>query len=236
MVIFKVVERTIRFISVGCVSRMLITMIVRMFTAGRFFTNCYVVGCGQTKEAIIIDPSFDDMFEAEKIFKFIDGEFSVMKLIVNTHGHPDHTCGNRAAKQKFHAPILIHEYDAHMIGKSGHKISGFFGFRDFSPPADELLHDKDLVKFGETSLKTMHTPGHSRGSISLLGEREVFTGDTLFAGSIGRTDFPESSNLEMKHSLKKLAALPDHLVVYPGHGPKTTIGEEKHRNPYLRIS
>jgi len=96
------------------------------------------------------------------------------------------------------------------------------------------LHDGDFVKFGKTTLKVIHTPGHSRGSISLLGEKEVFTGDTLFAGSIGRMDFPESSESDMKLSLRKLANLPNHFVVYPGHGPTTTIGEEKRSNPFLQ--
>jgi len=207
---------------------------VQMFTVGRFFTNCYVVGCEQTREAIIIDPGFDDRLEAEKIFKFIDRKFSTLKLVVNTHGHPDHTCGNGMIKERFNVPILIHEYDACMFGESGKKTMEFFGFENSSPPADILLHDGDLVKFGKTTLKVIHTSGHSRGSISLLGEKEVFTGDTLFAGSIGRMDFPESSESDMKLSLRKLANLPNHFVVYPGHGPVTTIGEEKRSNPFLQ--
>ena len=207
---------------------------VQMFTVGRFFTNCYVVGCEQTREAIIIDPGFDDRFEAERIFKFIDEKFLTSKFIVNTHGHPDHTHGNGMAKEKFHVPISIYEYDAYMLGESCKKIVEFFGFENFSPPADTLLHDGDFVKFGKTTLKVIHTPGHSRGSISLLGEKEVFTGDTLFAGSVGRMDFPESSEFDMKLSLRKLANLPNHFVVYPGHGPTTTIGEEKRSNPFLQ--
>jgi hydroxyacylglutathione hydrolase len=209
-------------------------MMVQMFTVGRFFTNCYVVGCEQTREAIIIDPGFDDRLEAEKIFKFIDRKFSTLKLVVNTHGHPDHTRGNGMIKERFNVPILIHEYDACMLGESGKKTVEFFGFENSSPPADRLLHDGDLVKFGKTTLKVIHTSGHSRGSISLLGEKEVFTGDTLFAGSIGRMDFPESSESDMKLSLRKLANLPNHFVVYPGHGPATTIGEEKRSNPFLQ--
>lgn len=210
-------------------------MIVQMFTVGRFLTNCYVVSCKQTKETIIIDPGFDDQLEAERIFKFIDSNDLVLKFIVDTHGHPDHTCGNGVVKKRFHVPILIHEYDAHMVGKTSNKIAGFFGFEISSPPADMLLHDEDMVKFGKNTLKVIHTPGHSRGSISLLGEKEVFTGDTLFAGSIGRTDFPESSKSEMSRSLRKLANLPNHLVVYPGHGPMTTIAKEKRDNPFLEF-
>jgi len=209
-------------------------MIVQMFTVGGRLTNCYVVNCEQTKEAIIIDPGFDDRFEAEKIFRFIDEKALAIKFVLNTHGHPDHTCGNGIVKEKFHAPILIHEYDAYMLGKSGKRTAEFLRFDVSSPQADKLLRDGDLVKFGGITLKVMHTPGHSRGSISLLGESEVFTGDTLFSGSIGRADFPESSEVDMGLSLKKLAGLSDHLVVYPGHGPTTTIGEEKSSNPFLQ--
>jgi len=209
-------------------------MMVQMFTVGALFTNCYVVSCEQTREAIIIDPGFDDRSEAEKIFKFVDWKALRLKFVLNTHGHPDHTCGNDMVKEKFQGPILIHEYDAHMLGKLGKKIAGFFGFENSSPPADMLLRDGDLVKFGRITLKVMHTPGHSPGSISLIGEKEVFTGDTLFSGSIGRTDLLESSEANMKISLKKLSYLPDNFAVYPGHGPTTTIREEKRNNPFLQ--
>ncbi|MEM3730324.1 MAG: MBL fold metallo-hydrolase [Candidatus Bathyarchaeia archaeon] len=210
-------------------------MIVKMFTVGELFTNCYVIGCEKTKDAIIVDPGFSNRFDAEKIFKFIENNSLLLKSIINTHGHPDHTCGNGIIKEKFGVPIYIHEQDAYMLGDLGRKIATFFGFNNFSPPADALLHDGDLIMFGNVTLRVMHTPGHSRGSISLLGEKEVFTGDTLFAGSIGRTDFPESSEEDMNSSLKKLVMLPDNFVVYPGHGPKTTIGEEKRSNPFLQF-
>ncbi len=103
-----------------------------------------------------------------------------------------------------------------------------------SPPADKNIREGDSIQVGEVQLKVLHTPGHSRGSISLLGEDAVFTGDTLFAGSIGRYDFPDSSHAEIFRSLRRLARLPDHFKVYPGHGPVSTIGEEKRRNPFLR--
>ncbi|MEM3823530.1 MAG: MBL fold metallo-hydrolase [Candidatus Bathyarchaeia archaeon] len=208
-------------------------MIVKMFIVGAFSTNCYVAGCEQTKEAILIDPGFDNSFEAEKIFKFIDGNNLKLKFIVNTHGHIDHVCGNDIAKEKYNAPILIHEHDAYMLGKVGKQMAIFFGFKSSSPQADVILHDGNIVEFGKIALKIMHTPGHTRGSISLIGAKEVFTGDTLFCGSIGRTDFPHSSESDMQKSLKKLAYLPDDFIVYPGHGPQTTIGEEKNSNPFF---
>jgi glyoxylase-like metal-dependent hydrolase (beta-lactamase superfamily II) len=199
-----------------------------------FQANCYVLSCQDGQESIIIDPGFDDPGEAEKILKFIHENKLTLKYIVNTHGHPDHTCGNRILKQTFNTPILIHEDDAHIIGELGKMSAASFGIRNYSPPADALLKEGDLVRFGNTALKVLHTPGHSRGSISLLGEKEVFTGDTLFAGSIGRMDFPDSSERDMKASLDKLASLPYELAVYPGHGPTTTIGQEKASNPFLQ--
>jgi glyoxylase-like metal-dependent hydrolase (beta-lactamase superfamily II) len=204
-----------------------------MFTVGKLFTNCYIVACPETKEAIIIDPGFESVSEAEKVFKFIEEKALKPKFVVNTHGHPDHICGNGLVKGKFQTPILIHEKDAFMLGRLGRVIAKFAGFENSSPSADALLKDGDIISFGKITLKVMHTPGHSPGSISLVGKKEVFTGDTLFAGSIGRTDIPRGSVLDIKESLRKLACLPDDFKVYPGHGPTTTIGEEKRSNPFL---
>ena len=205
-----------------------------MFTVGTFFTNCYIVNCEKTMEAIIIDPGFDDRNEAERILKFIEEKTLKLKAIVDTHGHPDHTCGNGIVKEKFHTPILIHEDDAYLLGKLAKIMAEPFSIRNFSPPANILLHEGDKIQFGITSLEVMHTPGHSAGSISLVGDKEVFTGDTLFAGSIGRTDFPESSEYDMTRSLEKLASLPDDFAVYPGHGSTTKMGDEKSTNPFLQ--
>ena len=211
-------------------------MIIKTFAAGMFQANCHTVSCKKTQESIIIDPGFDDQYTAQNIIDFIDKNALHIKLIINTHGHPDHTCGNNIMKKTFSIPILIHKNDAYLLGKTGKKIAETFGLKTYSPPADRLLEDGNLIKFGKATLKVLHTPGHSRGSISLMGENEVFTGDTLFAGSIGRTDFPESSSLQMQQSLLKLKALPDRFVVYPGHGPATTIGEEKRSNPFMQTT
>ncbi|MEA2089428.1 MAG: MBL fold metallo-hydrolase [Thermoproteota archaeon] len=212
-------------------------MIVKRWVVGSYFTNCYVVRCAETKEAILIDPGFSNNTEAEKILREAEEKGLRTKYVVNTHGHPDHTSGNHFMKKKTGAPILIHEYDAPMLTKAGKGSTGLFGVEARSPPADKLLHDEDVVKFGNIALKVLHTPGHSRGSISLLGENAVFTGDTLFAGSIGRTDFPGASYKQLMRSIKeRLATLPDHFIVYPGHGPVSTIKEEKKSNPFLQPS
>ena len=198
-------------------------------------TNCYVTSCEETRETVIIDPGFDNQLEAKVVITFINDNGLKLKFIINTHGHPDHTSGNEVLKKRFHVPISIHENDACMLDETSKGAARFSGFDYFSPPADILLHDGDSVKFGKVTLKVMHTPGHTTGSILLLDEKEVFTGDTLFAGSIGRVDLPGGSERDMRLSLKKLLRLPDQYVVCPGHGPTTTMGEEKRVNPFLRL-
>jgi glyoxylase-like metal-dependent hydrolase (beta-lactamase superfamily II) len=162
--------------------------------------------------------------EAEQIFRFIESGKLKVKFIVNTHGHSDHVNGNMVFQEKFGAPVCIHLLDAPFLGEA-------------SPggmPSNVLLKDDDFVKFGNVSLKVLHTPGHTPGSICLVGDKTVFTGDTLFAGSIGRTDFPESSSADMDVSLRKLLGLPDGLLVYPGHGEVSVMGTEKMVNPFLQ--
>lgn len=210
-------------------------MITKMFTVGALYTNCYVVGCNETKEALIIDPGFDTELVAKRILREADQLELQIKYIVNTHGHPDHIAGNGIVKKMTSAPILIHEYDAPMLTRATENLTMLFGLRTASlPPADRILHNGDAIKVGEVMLRVLHTPGHTRGSISILGNDVVFTGDTLFASSIGRTDLPDSSPKEIMSSLKKLTILPDHIKVYAGHGPASTIGEEKKSNPFLQ--
>ena len=193
-----------------------------------------MVHCQDTLQAAVIDPGLVSQLEVNEVASYIVTNRLELKLLIGTHGHPDHTCGNQALKDRFHVPICIHEDDANMLGESGKETADYFGFDWVSPSADIFLRDGSCIKFGDVTLRVLHTPGHSFGSIVLLGETEVFTGDTLFAGSIGRTDFPASSDREMQVSLRRLLSLPDYFVVYPGHGPETTMGEEKRVNPFLR--
>jgi hydroxyacylglutathione hydrolase len=210
-------------------------MFIKMFTVGVISTNCYLVVCTETKEALIIDPGFGTKVEAEEILGEVKKYGLKIKYIVNTHGHPDHTSGNKILKELTGAEILIHEYDASKLANTSGNLMTFFGLRSTSPPADKILHDGDIIQVGTIKLKVLHTPGHSRGGISLLGEDFVFTGDTLFAGSIGRYDFPDASYEELMRSIRdRLATLPDHMQVYSGHGPPTTIGKEKRYNPFLQ--
>jgi len=207
----------------------------KTFTVGMLSTNCYVTSCEETRETLIIDPGFDNQFEAKVVLTFINDYGLKPKFIINTHGHTDHTSGNWVLKKRFHVPISIHEKDACMLGEASGGAARVSHFDFFSPSATVLLHDGDSVKFGRVTLTIMHTPGHTAGSILLLGEKEVFSGDTLFAWSIGRVDLPGGSAREMGLSLKKLLRLPDHCVVYPGHGPETTIGRERRVNPFLQL-
>lgn len=209
-------------------------MLVKRFIVGLLHINCYLVACPKTKEALIIDPGLKERTEAERIMKEVDQNGLQIRYIVDTHGHPDHISGNGIMKEITGAPILIHEYDAPMLTDADRNLSTMFGYHIVSPPADKTLKEGDIIQIGEVKLKVLHTPGHSRGSISLLGRDAVFTGDVLWAGTIGRYDFPDSSGKEMVHSLKRLAMLPDHFELYPAHGPTSTIGEEKKHNPFLQ--
>ena len=195
-------------------------MFVRMFTVGMLATNCFLVGDPESGESAVIDPGFDQESEAEAIHSEVRRNGFRIKYIINTHGHPDHIGGNRIMKERSGVPILIYEDDAPLL-------------RD--PLADRKLHDGDTISIGNLRLRVVHTPGHSPGSMALLAEDCVFSGDTLFAGSIGRYDLPGGSLEELVNSLKnKLLTLPDHVRVYPGHGPVTTIGEERRNNPFLK--
>jgi len=198
-------------------------MLIETFTVGMLSTNCYVVSSLQTKDAIIIDPGLEFSSEAEQIFDYITHGALKVKLIVNTHGHADHINGDTIFQKEYNTPICIHRQDAPSIEDLE---KGNF-------PATVLLEDGRIITFGNESLKVMHTPGHTHGSICLLGERLVFTGDTLFAGGIGRTDFPGGSISDMRLSLQKLTRLPDYFLIYPGHGPASILGEEKRINPFL---
>ena len=202
----------------------LISMQIQAFTVGVLSTNYYVVSCPETREAIIIDPGFGASYEGEQIIRYVDAGTLKVKFIVNTHGHFDHINGDVVLKRKYVVPVCIHRYDAQSLNDLGGDI----------PPDNVLLEDGEVVKFGQVMLKVMHTPGHTPGGISFVGEKIVFTGDTLFAGGIGRTDFEGGSDRDMRRSLKKLLGLPNNYSVYPGHGFVSTIGEEKRVNPFLR--
>ena len=192
-------------------------MILKCFKVGWLSTNCYVVGCEETGEAAVIDPGMEIEKETEQILDFIKENNFQIKYIINTHGHPDHVAGNAAIKEATGAPILIHENATEAV------------------KADKKLRDGDALQVGNFKLVVLHTPGHTPDGISLLGENAVFTGDALFAGSIGRTDFVGGSYDDLIRSIRsKLLCLPDSFTVHPGHGPSTGISDEKRYNPFLQ--
>jgi hydroxyacylglutathione hydrolase len=207
-----------------------ITVILKMLVVGPIQANCYILGSEQTKEASVIDPGGD----VDKILLALAKDHLRCVHIVNTHGHFDHAAGNGRLKEVTGAELLIHRADASMITNQG-KSGGMWGIPvDDSPPPDRYVEEGDLIGFGGISLKVLHTPGHSMGGISLVTDEMVFVGDTLFAGSIGRTDFPGGDYEGLLRGVEtKIFTLGDDVVIYPGHGPKTTVGREKRTNPFF---
>lgn len=196
-------------------------------------TNCYVVFDEKTKEAAIIDPSGD----FPELKGYIENNGLKVKYIIVTHGHGDHIGALKELKDYSDADIYIHGEDNEMLKSKIKNFSNIMGGAVVEMSADKFLEDGDVLELGETKLNIIHTPGHSRGGISIYCDRVLFSGDTLFKNSIGRTDFPGGSLAEIIDSIKsKLFALPDDTVVYPGHGPSTTILAEKQGNGYVRIN
>jgi len=206
-------------------------MQIKCLTVGPLLANCYLVWCEETKEAVVIDPGA----EGEKIVSEIEKEHLRVKYIINTHGHVDHISANREVKNRTGAKILIHADDAPLLTNPQLNLSSYLGAPVTGPPPDVLLCEGEEIEIGNNlKLEVIHTPGHTRGGICLLADKVVFTGDTLFAGSVGRTDFPGGSYTELLDSIKKkILTLGDDYVIYPGHGPASTVGEERRNNPFL---
>jgi len=205
-------------------------MQVRSLAVGPLMTNCFVAWDEGSKEAVVVDPGGD----AERILGVVAQEGLAVRYIVDTHGHADHILANAPVHEATGAPVCIHELDGPLLTDAYANLSAWAGFPYRARPADRLLREGDEISLGELTLRVLHTPGHTPGGISLVGPGGVFSGDCLFEGSIGRTDFPGGNARELLVSIKdKLLALPDDTVVYCGHGPETTIGAERASNPFL---
>ena len=205
-------------------------MKIKALVVGPIMENCYILYDEQTLEGIIVDPGD----EATSILNVVDNLKLHIKYIVNTHGHADHIGANKELGLK--AKLAIHADDACMLTDPHLNLSenGYMGRPIISQPADIILHEGDIISFGNCNLKVIHTPGHTPGGICLVGEGVVMSGDSLFAGSIGRTDFPTGSMTDLISNLKaKILTLDENLTVFPGHGGATTIAYEKQINPYL---
>jgi hydroxyacylglutathione hydrolase len=208
-------------------------MLFRALELGPFLANCYIVGSDRTGEGIIIDP----VAEAETIMDNVRQLGLTIKLIIATHSHPDHIMALGQIKEETGAPFAMHEAEsAGMIASGMARVMGMFmsGSAEPLPKPDMSLKDGEAIEVGDLSFTVLHTPGHSPGGISLYGQGMVFVGDTLFNFSIGRTDFPGCSHQQLIESINsKLLTLPDETIVYPGHGPQTTIRAERQHNPFL---
>lgn len=198
-------------------------MLVFSLLLGALETNCYIVQ--EAGKCLVIDPAG----EADVILSKLGELHGTVELIVATHAHLDHTGAAERLKEITGAPFTLHEADTIAWAKGGwHNLLGEARL----PKPDFFLKEGDQISLGNTSLQILHTPGHTPGGICILGEGKLFSGDTLFKGSVGRTDV--GGNLsQLIASLNRLMDLPEETIVYPGHGPSTTIGAEKRANPFI---
>lgn len=205
-------------------------MKLTVFPERGFGSNAYLITSG--KIGLIIDPGGHE----KEILKSLSQQEVSLRYIVNTHGHVDHIMGNQLLKEKTDASLFIHQEDAPMLTDSQKNLSFFLentGGSLTGPAADSLLEAGDTITLDNYTLTVLHTPGHTPGGISLLGEEILFSGDTIFAQGVGRTDFPGGSMERLKASIQELLTLEEGILVYPGHGPYTTIGRLKKENPFL---
>jgi glyoxylase-like metal-dependent hydrolase (beta-lactamase superfamily II) len=198
---------------------------------GDIATNCYLLHSNE--EIAVIDPGF----EGSKILdtaKTLDGKIT---HIINTHGHIDHIGANKIIKEMTEAKIYVHKDDAEMLTHPAKNLSLLVGEFVQSPAVDVILNENDIIKVGQVELKVIHTPGHTKGGICLIGDKFAFTGDTLFFDSIGRTDLPDADEKKMFESLNRLKTLlSDDMVIYPGHGEWGSFAEIKRVNLFLSFS
>ncbi len=208
-------------------------MRIQQLTVGMMSVCCYIVSCEKTGKAVVIDPGGDE----EKILSLCTQDNLEVIYIINTHGHPDHVCGNGPIQETTDAKIVMHRADAAFFNTSdARSYFSMLGLPE-SPPADVLVENGDTIAVGEETLKVIHTPGHTPGGICLYHAPDCFTGDTLFVGGVGRTDFPGGSMQELTRSIREqLLTLPPETVVWPGHGyggSRSTIAAEAEGNPYF---
>jgi glyoxylase-like metal-dependent hydrolase (beta-lactamase superfamily II) len=205
-------------------------MILETICVGQVEVNCYIIACGPDSRAIIIDPGGDK----QKIERVLKKYNLKPAFIINTHGHFDHI----ACDDKFAVPVYIHQKDSALLKDPKLNLSTFF-MSPFSMQSNiKTLEDKENIELDQIQLEVMHVPGHTPGGIALLMKKPkdkiLFSGDTLFCQGIGRTDFPGADeNLLIQSIKEKLLCLSDDTIIYPGHGPSSTIGEEKKNNPFL---
>ncbi len=199
-------------------------MKVLSLSVGAMDVNCYIVYCEDSGQCAVIDPGDD----AAEIVKLIENSKLVPKYILLTHGHFDHIGAVKEIKEKTGAKVVIHPDDAKHLTDENRNLSGLIGKPSVQVPPDMLVEDGDTLEFGNVTIKVIHTPGHTKGGVTYMGENILFTGDTLFEGSVGRTDFPGGDCTQLLDSLAaKIFVLSDSTRVCPGHGQETSIGQER---------
>lgn len=205
-------------------------MIVETLAVGPLQVNCYLVACPRTKHALIIDPGD----EGDRILDLVQKLGVQVKMVINTHGHFDHVGANHQVIAATGVELCMHREDLPLLKMAATQAKSYGLPSVESPDPKRFLGNGDLVEIGDLSFEVIHTPGHSPGGICLYGEGHLFSGDTLFAGSIGRTDLPGGDMKQLLgHIRSQLMVLPDATIVHPGHGPDSTIGREKSVNPFL---
>jgi glyoxylase-like metal-dependent hydrolase (beta-lactamase superfamily II) len=207
-------------------------MLIERVIVGPLGVNCFILGDKQSNEGVVVDPGADGQLVLAAVARF----GLKVKYVINTHGHFDHIGSNRAVVEQTGAELLIHEKDVPLLSLAK-KSAQMYGLQvEDSPAPARYLTDGMQLTFGKRTIEVLHTPGHTMGGCCLLlrNEQVVITGDTLFADSVGRTDLPGGSHEQLIASIKeKLLPLPDETVVWPGHGPSSTIGRERRVNPYI---
>ena len=202
------------------------------FPAGPLATNCYIVWDTATKSAAIIDPGGDK----ERILESVSSLQLDVKYVLLTHGHPDHCFHAGELAQYYHVETAMHESDIPALTEGLSIAEMFYDLTEYvSFTPSRILNDGDTIELGDSAINVLHTPGHSPGGVAFVTDAGVFCGDTIFAGSVGRTDFPGGSLERLIISIRsQLFELDDQTALYPGHGPATTVGAERKSNPYLR--
>ncbi|NBX76092.1 MAG: MBL fold metallo-hydrolase [Proteobacteria bacterium] len=208
-------------------------MIQKTFTVGPLQCNCTILACEKTLEAVIIDPGD----EPQKIIQHLNQMGVSVKYLLHTHAHFDHIGGTKGVKAHTLAPVCLHSGDQaiyEMLPVQGKMFGMHF---ESAPPIEKFLQDEETLRFGEHEIQVIHTPGHSPGGVCFKltgGDETLFSGDSLFQGSIGRTDLWGGDYDQLIKSIKqRLLVLDDDIGVFPGHGPSTLIGKEKRNNPFL---
>lgn len=205
-------------------------MTIQTLAVGPLQVNCFILGCEKSRKAAVIDPGG----EGERILEALNAAGLELQSIINTHGHFDHVGANGYLKEATGAELLLHEADVPLLRRAA-EHAAVFGLRTTSSPEpDRTLTGGERLAVGDLELQVIHTPGHSPGGICLLAAGHLFSGDALFAGSVGRTDLPGGNTETLIAGIReRLLVLPEETIVHPGHGPETTIGREKRTNMFL---